>query len=1481
MKGYSKMNLARFSVNRPVTAGIISIALLVLGLFYVSRMPVSLYPEVNFPFVAVTLTYPGASPEQIEAKIIKPLEAELSGIKKMTRVIAIVRPGFAQLILGFKMSADESDSIDAVREKVSIVRGSFPQGVKEPIVRRIDLGSTPILIYGVESNASPAQSKKDLDVALIRNLQRTEGINEARIIGIGEERLEYSLDADKLSALRVAPVDIFDGLNSKMAVIPWGDVEKNGVHTAVARKVLSADPKYWLDQVISLRDGRGLRLAEVGNIERTQNPDVPIVLINGKRGLGLVVTKRGDANTVDTVHRAEKIVSEARLPEGTKLFPIINQASFIEENAHEVWIALFVGGAFAILIILLFLTDIKSALISATALPVSIAGSFMFMSWLGFSLNTMSLLALALAIGLLIDDAVVVREAIYAEMEKGLQGAEAAIKGTDKVASAVLATTLAVVAVFLPVGLMQGMVGQFFKQFGLTICISVTISLWVAFTLDPMLSAKFAGKPKPLKGFFWDNWRTFLSRTEVKISRWAHFSFRHPLFIICMALVSLVGASVLVLSRGADFLAFEDRGQFIVNIRAPLGSTRAHSEIIAQDAIARLQDLEGLKDIYASVGEERDETLSLIRFVFTPKTERKLGLLALQSQARDRLKGLAGEWLVLDPPPIEGVGGEAPLSVYVYGDDLKALRPIAEDIRKQMKEIPGVASARMETSAYGPSVDIDFKPQDIGFAGTQMQAIEISGRLALTGLEAGSVGDDNLPFFIRFKKEDRSLEKVWDNLMVPTQRGAMYVRQFSEMSKNQRATSIDREKRTRKMVIWGALDRTRTYGAVLSDVEKLVDKIPKPNFGEVGGDKEVFEEMVESFTIAIVGSLFFIFIILAAQFENLWRPFVILLSLPLAIIGGFVALYLAGQQLAMGALIGMILLIGLAAKNGILLVDAIGTKEKEESLEFAVVESVKERSRPILMTSIAMIFGMIPTAVMRGGGSEFRSPMAITIIGGVISSTFLSFLVVPAIFGALNSFKNWRKSDPKKTALTMLILICAFQFQNDIAAESAKSVESAKIHVLKMAATEIEKTGLLRFDFEHADMKKVVALIKDMPDNSAEKISIESAHTGSDGATQAARLAFLGGAKVEFGREWYSPGITNSFNIPFFNPLNQSLNTIHSSTIIVPKSANFVSLGWQLPLINIQAFEGLKMASTLHKQVPLVEEMKYENATLNQAQILLQTEMALQSARVNERYLNIAQSRLKTVKERKSAGLATKLDETQSIALVQGAIAQWEQANTEALRLLKTFEMQIGKSYPAEGLGVPSFPFVTGKPFQSNAILALEGLVNIQSQTKELTDASFYPSLNFELGYQGKFYDGRANDPQKYMALKAQWMILDGGARVRQVAQGQQSVLEALAQKKQIEIQLQSQFATLQVRQNGLIKAQSAARIAQQAALTAQEQSLDALRAGLAKINDIRSADEAKLSADFALLQLEFALQGLALESMALTAEWNHFLRSR
>jgi outer membrane protein TolC len=1022
--------------------------------------------------------------------------------------------------------------------------------------------------------------------------------------------------------------------------------------------------------------------------------------------------------------------------------------------------------------------------------------------------------------------------------------------------------------VFVPVALMEGMVGQFFKEFGITIVVSVVLSLWVAFTLDPMLSAKFGGHHKPLPGRFWDAWRSLLTRADQAAGRLAAWAFVRPWRVGAFATVLLVGSGALLLSRGADFLAFEDRGQLVVDITAPSGTPKEGMLALADQAHERLKGLDGLVDVYTKTGGLRnnDTSKAEMRLVFVPKTQRDKGLIALQKEANERLEGLGAKFLVMEPPPIEGIGSEAPLAIYLYGDDYTQLFTEAERIEGEIAKLAGVGRVRLETRPIVPGIDISLDPGELGFWHTSASTVELTGRLALTGLEAGSVGADNVPLMVRYREDARTLDALWNSTYVPTPKGPVLLSQLAQAGDSQSPTSIDRERRSRKVVIWATMDRSRSYGLVLADVEKLLASVPAPMFGEIAGDKEFFEEMTSNFAIAIVGSAFFIFVILAIQFESLLRPFIIILTLPLAAIGAFLALFVAGEKLALGALIGIILLIGLAAKNGILLVDAASAKEKELGLLAAVRRAVEERFRPIVMTSVAMIFGMLPTAVMRGGGSEFRSPMAIAIIGGVISSTLLSLVIVPAVFGLLEKLGAARerltkasgKRRPAAAAAAVVVVLAVAGALWGQAAE-AQTPTSGKAAASAKPAASAEK---------RADMAQIKSILREpLSPEGAEALSILAARSAAEGLTTASWLAFGGVMKAEAGRQWTRPGVEQEVTLPLPPQIGGPVTT---KTTVVPKQQDVVELSWGLPLFNMQVIRGLEVASQAREQQGLVEKLQKEAAAQTKAQLLLQYEMAAKLLRVQKERARIAEERLKMVESRTGAGIARRIQLDEATANLEAARADLERARAGLTRAHAAFASESSAPLPDDGLGLPQFPLAEGRPLNAQALAALRGSERIQEAQVSVNDAAFLPTLEAGAAHQRKLYDG-GPEPQNVVSLKLSWTLLDAGTRRRNAAEQTSALYRAKAQTASLAKELKVAHDTLPARVAGARHGLAARQAALRAAESAVEDSLAAYRSGAGQLLDVRNADEMRLTAELAVYQAEIELQGLALESLVLS----------
>jgi HAE1 family hydrophobic/amphiphilic exporter-1 len=695
---------------------------------------------------------------------------------------------------------------------------------------------------------------------------------------------------------------------------------------------------------------------------------------------------------------------------------------FIQENAHEVKVAIWFGGAMAILVILFFMLDLRSTLISSVALPTSVVSTFFVMYLLGFTLNMMTLLGLSLAIGLLIDDAVVVRENITKHLERGVDPRTAALEGTKEISLSVLATTLTVCAVFVPVAFMSGIVGQFFRQFGLTIVAAVLMSLFVAFTLDPMLSSRFS---KPIVFGEKDRFAklkapflAFFASLEAFYRSILGWSVRHKAIVGVLSIASFVGSLWFVGLMGNEFVNAEDRGQMVVDIELPAGTSLDETARRTLPAEKKLLEDRNFKTLLSTLGPNGDTNKVKWRLVMTGKNERKETLLELKNQVRDLIYATVPDVKVAisDPPFIEGAQTEAPIMVQVRGPTYEELAPLAEQFAAEMKRIPGIADVQVQYSPGRPELRVKVDRDRAARAGVPIATVAMTVRAAIEGEEGSKLrqGKDEVPIRVRLGREDRATVEDVLRMTIQTPKGPMALGDLASVERGEGPNVIEREDRERQIVIW-AFPRGRPLGELVPEMEQAFGKIKMPVGATYHFDGQVrqMRETNGSMGLALLLAVVFIYIVLASQFESFIHPLTIMLTLPLAMVGAFVALFLSGTTIAMGAMIGIILLMGLVTKNAILLLDRalVRVREHGETPLKAVLEAGPERLRPILMTSAAMILGMLPTALSRGGGSEFRAPMAVAVIGGVISSTLLSLVVVPAFYlgieGGKAKIRGW------------------------------------------------------------------------------------------------------------------------------------------------------------------------------------------------------------------------------------------------------------------------------------------------------------------------------------------------------------------------------------------------------------------------------------------------------------------------------------------
>jgi HAE1 family hydrophobic/amphiphilic exporter-1 len=1012
------MNLSAIAVRRPVFTVMVMLALIVLGLAGLQRLGTDLFPDISIPVVAITIAYPGAGPAEVESLVTKPVEDTVVSLNGIDRLSSTSREGVASIAVLFKLGVNIEEAATQVRERIAQVRPLLPPEVREPAVSRIDASAMPVLVYSLHGKRPLHELRKFADDVVRPALEQVDGVAQVEISGGADREIHVDLDQSKLDALSLAPDAVVRALKAGGVTVPAGRLTqgKNEVSVRMVGELQSIDAVR--DLVIATSsDGSSVRLRDVASVEDGFAEARTRMFLNGDESVSFDVVKQSGRNTVAVCDgvRARLSKIENDWPEDIRPTLILDQAQYIRENAHEVEISIVYGGAMAILIILFFMLDLRSTLISALALPTSVIATFFVMYVLGFTLNTMTLLGLSLAIGLLIDDAVVVRENIFKHLERGEPPMEAALNGTKEIALAVLATTLTIVAVFVPVAFMDGLVGQFFKQFGLTVSAAVMVSLFVAFTLDPMLSSRFSktvrrGEREPFAGLK-RPFLAFFAALDAGYRGLLGWSVRHKALVGLFAVLALVGMVQVAKVMGADFVAPQDRGQFNVDIELPAGTSLQETAEQNARASAELMQDKLITTVLASVGPGGDANKIHWRVLTVPKQQRKTKISVIQDRTRKIASALPGAKVaVTDVQMIEGAGFQAPIMLNIRGESYATLESLAAQTVAALRSIPGVTDVDTRYTPGKSELRVAIDRQRVADQGLSVVQVASALHTALEGDDSARLrqGDDEIPVRVRLRAQDRATSSDVLRVTLASPKGAVALADVAHLEPGTGPQLIQREDRVRQISVWAA-PHGRSLGDIAAEMQTKLAAIDFPPGYVLRYDGQVkqMNETNSSAGGALLLGVIFIYIVLASQFESFVHPLTIMMTLPLALIGAIVGLFVTKNTMSMGAMIGIILLMGLVTKNAILLVDRAieRVRERGESPLQAILEAGPERLRPILMTSAAVILGMLPTALSRGEGSEFRAPMAIAVIGGVISSTLLSLVVVPALYLAIENGK--------------------------------------------------------------------------------------------------------------------------------------------------------------------------------------------------------------------------------------------------------------------------------------------------------------------------------------------------------------------------------------------------------------------------------------------------------------------------------------------
>lgn len=1040
------MSIASGSIKRPIFVTSVVLIIIFTGLFSLMRLGVDLFPDVNFPFVVVNTVYAGAGPEEVENLIARPLEEEFSSIQGVKRITSRSQEGFGAVFVEFYLSTDIKYAEQQVRNKVARIRRNLPSSIEEPIIIRFDPADQPIVRYALFADLPAAQLYELAKERIKPRLEQVSDVGSVGLIGGVKREIQVEIDRNRLNAAQLSAVAIGQSLRNYGLNVPVGKFESGSSETSfrtigqfdTLRQIEDVTVSFGgevgnsttLRSVATVRDGTEdpRNICELWAPVKEQPPhglfsrkqDNSKVERKNEAALFIDIYKQSGSNTVavaDGVRaRVDKLNELLKDEPGKPRLVMVRDGSrWIRANVEDVGFAIVFGIFLTVIVVYLFLGNIRSTIITGLALPNSLLGAFILMYIMGFTINVMTLLALSLAIGLLVDDAIVVRENIFRKMEQGVPPVEAAERGTSEVTLAVVATTATVIAVFLPIGFLSGIVGQFFKQFGLTVCFAMIISLFDALTIAPMLSAYFGGRAHGQPNIVIRGFRRFQDMLERVYVSVMEFGFARPWAIMLATGIVFFGSFGTLAFVKKTFLPPNDQGEFLVSLQLPPGTALKGSYDAALKIRAKLQEIPEMNMIAMTVGNtEGEANVATLGVALVHYTQRNRSTQVIQAQIREMLKPYA-EWKPsVNEYSAVGGGVQYPFNLNIMGDDFNTLEPYAREVVERLKKSEDLIDVSMDYRAGKPEFRVEFDPARMQTVGVTPVIAGAELRYHIAGEVVGKLRERGYEYDIRMRlrPDQRNLRSAYAQTRVPNSQFRMIP--LSAIAKGREALGpekIIRQDRSRVIQIHanlapgGAIDNATEYA------KKILNKdIPKPqgtNF-LFWGQAEDFKELMANIGIAFGFALLFIYLVLASLYESFITPITILISIPPAMSGAFLALFIFGEMLNLFSMIGLILLMGLVTKNSILLVDyALEGIRAGLSREEAILDAGKTRLRPILMTSLAMIAGTMPIALGIGEASKSRTAMGIAIIGGIVVSTLLTLIVVPTVFGFFERFRVW------------------------------------------------------------------------------------------------------------------------------------------------------------------------------------------------------------------------------------------------------------------------------------------------------------------------------------------------------------------------------------------------------------------------------------------------------------------------------------------
>ena len=1032
------MLISDFAIKRPLITVVAMLTLAAAGIVAMTQLQTDEFPEVQPPIVLTTIVYPGASPGQVEREILEPVEEAIQSISGVKSINGEARDGFAQITTQFVYSKNLAEATQDIRDAIGTKRQDLPQEMEEPILKKFSPTDAPIVTLSLFSTSlSPAQLTQVADPGITRELRSIPGVADVSVTGAVKRELTVNLDPQRLQAAGVSVPQVVGALQQGNLAVPVGRVNSALDERTIRLQGRLEGPQDFMQLVVADKNGRVVRLGDVATAVDGIEEQRTLALFNGKDAVGIEIKKTKGYSTTAVAEAVRKKVEALRptLPAGAQLDMVKNKGERVNDSVDNVQSALIEGALLTVLVVFLFLNSWRSTVITGLALPVSVLASFVAVWAFGFTLNTMSLLGLSLSIGILIDDAIVVRENIVRHVEMGKDHYTAAREGTDEIGLAVAATTFSIIAVFVPIAFLKGESGQWFKPFALTIACSVLVSLFVSFSLDPMLSAYWADPHQEEHEKSWitkrldkfNHWFNGLANGYRGVIGWA---LDHRATMVGLAVLSLVGALALPATGlvGGGFFPLEDNAEVQMTVETPPGANLDYLRQKVAEVIQLTSKYPEVKYTFVTAGGASGAVDKAGVYVkLSTKADRRAkgqrGAEELAAQMREDVKGIGGADVSVFTNDF--AGQKKQISLELRGNDKAALQDIADQYKAAVASTPGAVDVGLSTKGQKPELTVQLDRGLTGSLGLSVGQVAQAIRPAFAGLHAGDWVDptnQTRKVMVRLSPEARARGTDLAQLPIGIGSGAnaqlVPLQQVAKIQSALGPAVVNHLDRDNVIKVEGNI-AGRSLSEVMNEINAKTSRIALPPGVHLstGGQVEQQREVFSSIFIALGVAVGLMYLILVIQFGSFLDPIAILISLPLSLIGVMGALAITHNTINIMSLIGVILLCGIVAKNAILLIDfAKWAREKNGMpLREALIEAGAIRLRPILMTTFALIAGMIPVALGNGEGAQFRAPLGVAVIGGVITSTVLTLLVIPTFY---EIFDNMRSSFSRRVGLT-------------------------------------------------------------------------------------------------------------------------------------------------------------------------------------------------------------------------------------------------------------------------------------------------------------------------------------------------------------------------------------------------------------------------------------------------------------------------------